>query len=134
VELTEKSQENLKEAQGLEYYNTRFYRAAAKSDSPEISGYFKYLAKIESEHYSVFTKLLGAEKDPSILEPSEALGSDIENLHHGREREAMASALYKKFTAEATEPRVREVFASVSQIEADHLHLDEEELKKLGSN
>lgn len=131
VEVGEKSLANLRAAQKLEYDNTRFYKACAQSKNPEIAGYFKYLSKIEAEHYSVFCKLAGDQKDPTIMDPSEDKGSDLANLEYGSEREAMAKDLYAKFAEEATETRVKEVFTEIGLVETDHLNLDHEEIDKI---
>jgi rubrerythrin len=131
VEISEKTREILRQAQALEFYNTRFYRAASATENAEISGYFKYLSKIEGEHYSVLTKLLGEEKNPEISGKEDSKGSDFKNLTHSEEREELASALYEEFTDQVSERRVKEIFLELTKIENDHLKLDKLELQKL---
>lgn len=130
--LSEISRKNLLETRDLEYSATRFYKAASKeTNNPEIGGFFKYLARTEKEHYEVVSKLLGLPIDPKINEPSEGKGSDLENLKESQNREEHVTELYAKFASEANEKRVKEVFEALSEIEADHIDLDKEEISKL---
>lgn len=131
-ELTEEEKKSAKETIDLEYTNTRFYRAAAKATKIlELSGYFKYLAKIENEHYNVACKLLGVDKDASIFEPSEERGSDIANLEYSREKERHASKLYAEFIPKAKNERMKTFFKALSIVEADHIDLDDLEIGRL---
>ena len=132
IELSDISRKNLKETKELEFTATQFYRAAAKETSnPLIKGFFKYLARTEKEHYEVACKLLGDEISPAIDEASVAKGDDIENLRHSQATEEHVTALYKKFADEATEPRVKEIFLAISEVEADHIELDKEEIQAI---
>jgi len=129
--ISEKDKSNLKVGQGLEFFNTRLYKSAAQSENQEISGYFKYLGRMESEHYGVFCKLLGEEKDPDINIPSGGKGSDLENLELSTEREAIAAKKYNQFANEAENARVKDFFTALVEIETDHLNLDHLEIDKL---
>jgi rubrerythrin len=132
IELTETDRKNLEETRELEYINTRFYRAAAAAtESTAIQGYFKYLAKIENEHYNVACKLLGAEKDATIFDPSEGKGSDMANLEHSKEREEHASKLYETFIPISGSERVKTFFKALSVVEADHIELDAKEIEEI---
>lgn len=132
IVITNADKDHLEKTKELEYVNTRFYRAAAaESESKEIQGYFKYLAKIENEHYNVACKLLGVEKDSSIFEPGEAKGSDISNLKHSKEREEHASNLYKTFISASGSDRLKVFFNALARIEADHIELDKIEIEEI---
>lgn len=132
VELTETERTNLETTRQLEYENTRFYRAAIKNaKTEEMAGYFKYLAKIENEHYNVAVKILGTQKDLSIFDPSEGMGSDIKNLEHSKEKEEHAAKLYETFIPNSNSERIKLFFKALSEIESDHVMLDEEEIKKI---
>jgi rubrerythrin len=132
LNLTETDRTNLETTRELEYENTRLYRAAsAEATTEELRGYFKYLAKIENEHYNVAVKLLGGEKDPSIFQPSEAKGSDIENLNYSKEKEDHASKLYATFIPNSSNERLKSFFTALSEVEADHIELDDEEIDKI---
>ncbi|MDD3480668.1 MAG: ferritin family protein [Patescibacteria group bacterium] len=130
--ISDITKKNLEETRGLEYDATRFYRAAAKeTKSDVVKGFFKYLARTEKEHYEVASKLLGQPIEDSINEPSEGLGSDLLNVKKSQEMEEHVTPLYAKFASEAVEPRAKEVFAAISEVEADHIELDKEEIGKL---
>lgn len=132
TKVSDQDRHKLETTQKLEYDNTRLYRAAAaEASTPELSGYFKYLAKIENEHYNVVTKLLGTPKDGTIFEPSKGMGSDIDNLKKSEQLEDHASKLYANFAESTVEPRLKKVFQALSEVEADHIVLDEAELSKL---
>lgn len=134
VEISPETKERLEQARELEFFNTRFYRAAAETKNPELHGYFKYLTRIEAEHYSVLTKLAGEEKSADILGKEQPKDSDSQNLEFSEERETKASNLYKQFAEETPERRVKEVFKELSEIESDHLALDVLELNRLKSS
>jgi len=129
LDLPDISRRNLQETKRLEFDATQFYRAAAKeTQNPQIKGFFKYLARTEKEHYEVACKLLGDEISPVVDEASRGEGSDIDNLRKSQTTEEHVTALYKKFADEAVEPRVKEVFLAISEVEADHISLDVEEI------
>jgi rubrerythrin len=134
VSLSSQELEFLKTTQGLEYENTRFYRAAQnRAENDELKGFFKYLSKIENEHYNVATKLLGADKDQSIFEPGEEMGTDIKNLEHSKVKEKHASELYASFIPKCETPRLKTFFRALSDVEADHIELDTEEIDKISN-
>lgn len=129
-DLSEISKKNLKETKELEYNATRFYKAAAKeTDSDLIKGFFKYLARTEKEHYEVACKLLGETIEDSINDPSKGKGSDEANILESKKMEDHVTNLYAKFAKEANEPRVKEIFNAISEVEADHIELDKKELE-----
>ncbi len=124
--LSDKSRRNLKAALQLEVNNAPFYRdASAKSSNIEMQGIFKCLAKIEAEHASLINKILKCELPPPQTGKEMALESDIENLKAAHKREVAATAFYKKAAEEATEPRVKKVFTALSEIETDHIKLED---------
>jgi rubrerythrin len=134
VNPTAQELEFLKTTQQLEYENTRLYRAAQnRAQDEELKGFFKYLSKIENEHYNVATKLLSADKDQSILDPGEEMGTDIANLKHSQEKEKHASELYASFIPKCETPRLKTFFRALSDVESDHIELDTEEIDKLSN-
>ena len=129
--LSDTSRRNLKAALQLEANNAPFYRDAyAKSGNIELQGIFKCLAKIEAEHASVIKKILKCEPPPPQEGKGIALESDIENLKAAHKREVSATAFYKKAANEAEEPRVKKVFTALSEIETDHIKLEEQLINK----
>lgn len=129
VELSDISKKNLEEALKLEVSNATFYKSASKTLSdPKLRLMFKGLAKVEKEHAEVFQKLLKLEALPGADDL--ASGDERECVEASLKREKHAVEFYLKAAEEATEPRVKEVFLAIMEIEKDHIALDEEELAK----
>lgn len=127
IKLSEISRNNLEEAVKLEVSNAEFYKCISKTaKSQEIRLMFKGLFKVEREHADVFVKLLKLE-NPEIRN-IECGGSDEEFLNDSLAREKRAVAFYAKAMNEAAEPRVREVFEAIMNVEKDHIQLDLEKL------
>ncbi|MDO8987731.1 MAG: ferritin [Coriobacteriia bacterium] len=126
VDLTEVERNDLMEAIELELSNTRFYLAmAAYRDDLKLASAYKRLAKIEAEHCSIFCKLASVGKPADLMVPSDAPDDWCANIAESKLRETRASAFYGQVVARATNERIREVFAAVSAIEADHMLLDD---------
>lgn len=126
------SKKNLEEALQLEVNNTAFYRdAMKKTGNIEMEGIFKNLSKIEAEHASTLKKILQCEPPP--VEPGKEVASDSdrENIDAAHKREQSATAFYRKSAGEAVEPRVKKVFTALTEIESDHIDLEEALLKNM---
>src|SRR5512143_2534172 len=125
--LSEVSRANLARSLQLEVNAGPFYRdASAKAKSTNLQGVFKGLAKVESEHASVFRKLLKCEFPAPQPDQSVSLGDESEDLRVALEREVEATELYARFSNEAVEPRVKKVFAAISEVESSHIVLEED--------
>jgi len=132
VNLSVISKKNLETALKLELGNAAFYdcakSAADKKEDVYYFAKFKALMKVEHEHASAISKFL------KITAPElEKLACDtdaIKNTQEGFEREDRAIKSYSKFRDEAKEPRIKEFFAALVEIETDHLNLHSESLKK----
>lgn len=125
VDITEVERNDLMEAIELERSNTRFYLAMAQNrDNLKLSSAYKRLAKIEAEHCSVFCKLASVSKPADLLDPGSAGGDWCANIDESLAREQRASRFYAEVVERATNERIKEVFAAVSAIEADHIDLD----------
>uniref|UniRef100_A0A7V4G670 Ferritin n=1 Tax=Desulfobacca acetoxidans TaxID=60893 RepID=A0A7V4G670_9BACT len=124
--LTAISRGNLERALELEVANAGFYFcASACSPEPVSQAMFKALAKAESEHASVISKLLKIKK-PEIKPDDKACKRDPKaNFAESHGRETRAVAFYSQAAAEAVEPRVKEVFTALSEIESYHIALSE---------
>lgn len=126
IQLTEVERADLETSIEIETSNTRFYLAmAARKDNPKLSSAYKRLAKIEAEHCSVFCKLAKVPKPAGLLEAGEELGSWLDDIDESLRRETRASALYAEFAGRATSLRLVEIFGAVSEVEADHIALDD---------
>ena len=109
----------------LERGNARFYRALGmRKDAPKLASAYKRLASVEAEHCSVFCKLAGVAKPADLLEPDATANSWCDDIADSLAREKRASAFYAEAAARATTPRISEVLAAVSAVEADHIVLD----------
>lgn len=129
TEISEQSKKNLMETLALETRANAIYTCmAGKASEYKFNKMYKRLAKVELEHAIIVTKLLGIEM-PEIA--NEVCSEDIkENFDKTVELEDHASALYKKFTSEATEDHVRKFFGALMQVEKGHIDL----IKSLESN
>lgn len=132
VELTEISKKNLEEALELEVDNATFYYCAyRRAEGPKTEGMFKRLAKVEAEHAEAICTYLGIE-EPDINKKSEDCSYHLpDNLEDAHSREDRAIKHYRKFASEAEEPRVKEFFEALVEIEGDHLELHESEIVEL---
>ncbi|MFW9894954.1 MAG: ferritin family protein, partial [Candidatus Thorarchaeota archaeon] len=125
VELNATDKANAEKALGVEVSNTLFYKCSAKKVK-EIDGkkLFKILAKVESEHASVWKKILKLDKIK--WEPAETCELDYRaDLEDSHSREDRAIKFYGEAAAAAENPRVKEIFQAFVQVETDHLHLSE---------
>lgn len=129
--LSEISKKNLEKALQLEVNNAPFYRDAMnRSKNITLQGIFKYLSKIEAEHASAVKKILKCELPQPEQGKETAVDDDMDNIRAAHEREKAAAAFYRKSASESREPRVKKVFTALSEIETDHIMLEEKLLKK----
>ena len=132
VELTEISKKNLEDALNLELSNAAYYKWIANTaDNTEIAKTFKGLYKVEKEHADVFTKLLGIELKE--IEEDCAAETPVDWIKASAAREERAVNFYMKAAAEATEPRVKQIFEAIMQVEQTHQELDKALLEKFSA-
>jgi rubrerythrin len=125
VDVTPAERDDLAAAIELERGNARFYQALGmRRDEPKLASGYKRLASVEAEHCSVFCKLAGVPKPDDLLEPADTAGQWCADIADSLARERRASAFYGEASARATTPRIAEVLAAVSAVEADHIVLD----------
>jgi len=131
VDLSETSKENLEAALQLELDNAAFYdcakNAATKAGDEYGIAKFKALMKVEREHASAISKFLKISRPE--LEKKTCDANTKANSQEGYEREDRAIKAYAKFQDEATEPRLKEFFGALVEIETDHLDLHAEYIK-----
>jgi rubrerythrin len=131
VTLSEISKKNLEAALQLELDNAAFYdcakNAADKAGDHYSLAKFKALMKVEREHASAISKFLKISRPE--LEKQACNANAKANTREGFEREDRAIKAYAKFGDEATEPRLKEFFGALVEIETDHLDLHAEYLK-----
>lgn len=121
--LSEISKSNLEEALRLETENARFYRCSSSySQDPEIQAIFKILSKVEAEHASAISKILKRSKEDGEIQ-NICFRLDKENIKNSVKREEKAKEFYTGAFNQANEPRVKEVFFGLIEIEYDHIEL-----------
>lgn len=125
VKLTEVSRKNLEKALRLEVDNTEFYLCASRiTDDPEAAGLFKSLSRNEKEHADVVMKLLQVDR-PTPSNPGFCLVKLTENFRESHMRETRAIKFYSDAAKAAAEPRVKQVFTALIEIEKTHLSSSE---------
>jgi rubrerythrin len=133
VTLSAVSKKNLESALKLELGNAAFYDCAKNAADKEKDVYsfakFKALMKVEREHASAISKFLKITAPE--LEKLACSTDAKKNTQEGFEREDRAIKSYSKFKDEAKEPRIKEFFSTLVEIETDHLNLHSENLKKM---
>ncbi len=121
--LSEVSKSNLEEALNLETENARFYRCSSSySQDSEIQAIFKILSKVEAEHGSAISKILKRPKEDARAQ-NICFRLDMENVKNSIKREEKAKEFYRSAFNQAIEPRVKEVFFGLIEIENDHIEL-----------
>jgi len=132
VELSKTSKNNLEAALQLELDNAAFYdcakNAATKAGDEYSIAKFKALMKVEREHASAISKFLKISRPD--LEKKMCDANAKANTKDGWEREDRAIKKYAKFRDEAVEPRLKEFFGALVQIETDHLNLHADYMEK----
>ena len=120
--LSEQTVKNLEQTLAMEIEANAIYLCmAGKSQSYEIMKMYKRLAKIELEHATIATKLLGI-KMPEI-KPELCADIDKENLERTVGLEDHAVSVYKQFAIDSQETHVKILFTALTQVEADHSEL-----------
>ena len=120
MRISEVSKELCKKALQLEVDNQSFYKACAENAETQVTQpIFKRLSKQEGEHAEVFADLLG-EEEPEIDEDIEVPETDAEKFEEAHRREHRAIKFYLEAAYQAKEPRVRQVFRAISEIETEH--------------
>ena len=132
VHLSEISKKNLEAALQLELDNAAFYDCAKNTADKNNDHYgiakFKALMKVEREHASAISKFLKISRPD--LEKQTCNADTKANSQEGYEREDRAIKAYAQFRDEATEPRLKEFFGALVEIETDHLDLHAELINK----
>lgn len=125
IELSPQSRKNLEDAMKIEVSNASFYLCVSKaSKDPFIQGMFKILSKVEAEHAQLHARLLKAPKPDIDHNPGLCTALDKDSVEESLQRETNAVAKYGRFLGEAKEPRLKEVFKALVEIEGDHIALD----------
>ena len=131
VALTDLARKDLNAALQLELDNAAFYDCAKKVAEKAGDEYsfakFKALTKVEYEHASAISKFLRISLPE--LEKLICNANSQANTKEGWERENRAIKAYAKFRDEVKEPRMKEFFGALVEIETEHLDLHAEDLQ-----
>ncbi len=128
-ELSDVERTELEDTLQLEIDNATFYKSAmSAADSLDGEMLFKALSKIEAEHASTVAKMLGVAKPDFTTLSQEAFPTHAENVKDSLRREERAVKHYRDALGKAVDPRVREVFTALIEIESDHIALATERL------
>ena len=120
--LSEQTVKNLEQTLKMEIEANAIYLCmAGKAGSYEIMKMYKRLAKVELEHATIATKLLGISM-PEI-NPEACSDQDSENFTRTIELEDHASEVYAKFAKESIEQHIKIMFTALNQVEQDHISL-----------
>ncbi|MBN1544116.1 ferritin [Candidatus Woesearchaeota archaeon] len=124
--ISEVSAKNVMEAMKLEVGNSQFYFCAAnKSRDIGLQARFKALGKVEAEHASLLSKMVGAQPPVIDRNAGQCKADDKALLQESHDREARSIEHYRKFLQEASEMRVKQVFAALVEIETTHIGLED---------
>lgn len=113
----------------LEIRNTEFYKgasaAARTEDDARLAVKFHVLAGIEKAHERTIRQIL--RQDPPDIEALRRLDRQHDacgetNLVQAHRREDIAVKMYRTFARLASNPRVKQVFRAIAEIETDHVH------------
>jgi len=122
--LTDISRDNVLEAIKLEVDNSQFYFCASKkATTMELKKRFKALGKVEAEHAALLAKIVHAQKPVIDRDAGKCSGDGKAFVKEAHDREQRAIEHYRKFLGEATELRVKQVFAALVEIETTHIEL-----------
>lgn len=122
--ITDISKENVFSAIKLEVDNAQFYFCASRNASTiELQKRFKALGKVESEHATLLCKIVKADKPDIDRNAGACPKDDAALIQESHDRESRAIEHYRTFAGQAEEPRVRQVFNALVEIETTHIEL-----------
>ena len=123
-----KDKANAEKALKVEVSNATFYFCPAeKVQDEEGKKLFKALGKVEAEHASIWKKILKLDKVPEGSDTcSDELQADLQDSH---DREDRAIKFYARAASESENPRVKEIFLALVDVEKDHLKLSEDRMR-----
>ena len=126
-ELTEKSRDNLSVALTKEVHASNFYEGAKLvNPSDRLSKIFYMLRTHERWHHFTLSSEIKDNINVPLVKSVKHMklnNTDEENRRIAMIAEAQAIVDYKKYLEEATEPRVKMVFAALLEVEQMHLDL-----------
>lgn len=120
VDMCEQSRQDCLKGLELETNNAAYYRCSLQYAGNQIThALFQRLMEQEMEHAEVFIKALGVE-DPEEVH-RKCCEEDAKNMVMSSKHEAMAIKFYTEAATRAPEPRVRQIFRALAEVENEHL-------------
>lgn len=132
-ELNKDAKKILDHAMKLEVFNSEFYaEAALLVEDEEIKKMFLHLAKIELVHANIHKKMGGFLELPKLTKLDyskyKGEGGDRDLLELARKRELHAVEYYNKYRKDINDENVVKIFNALSEVEKDHVDMEEEAL------
>ncbi|MFW5914973.1 MAG: ferritin family protein [Planctomycetota bacterium] len=119
MELSDDSQDYIREAIKVERSNVAFYQCSAEHATTEVTrALFKRIAKHEAEHMELLCDHLGV--DEPEIGTEDCSDDDTLNMKQAHNREQRAVKMYMRFAAEAPEKRAKLIFSAIAGIEQEH--------------
>lgn len=120
VNMCEQSYKDCRKALELEIDNYFYYKCSAKKAENQVTeAIFKRLMKQEYEHAEVFSDAMGIEFPEVLIE--RCADSDYINMKQSNKHEARAVDFYTRVATRAPEPRIKEIFRAIAEVEEEHL-------------
>lgn len=127
VAVTDAEKADLIEAANLELTVSTFYNDLGEVGNRfELTpAAFRALARTEVEHLGVFSHLAGVDAPTTVQNRLKVQDTWEDNVALSTDHEKKVTKFYAEAAARATTPRVKEVFTAISEVERDHLDVDD---------
>lgn len=120
VDMCEQSYKDCEKALELELDNYYYYKCSADNAENQITqALFTRLMEQEYEHAEVFAEAMG-KSFPEILS-LRCADNDYKNMKESNKHEVRAIEFYTEVAARAPEPRIKEIFRAIAEVEQEHL-------------
>lgn len=120
VKMSEQSYRDCQKALELEIDNYLYYKcSAANAENQVTEALFNRLMKQEYEHAEVFADAMGISFSKELCKKCST--NDYVNLKESNKHEVRAIDFYTEVATRAPEPRIREIFRAIAEVEQEHL-------------
>ena len=108
----------------IHYYSTMSRRGKEGDGYGDVRALYSALAKVETEHCEVFSRLLGSELPPDLT-TEVAIGATWEaSVAASSVRETTAHFVYSRFARETRNVRLKQVWTAIASVELEHVVLE----------
>ncbi|GAA0180159.1 hypothetical protein SH2C18_29020 [Clostridium sediminicola] len=120
VNMSEQSYKDCQKALELEIANYLYYKcSAANAENQVTEAIFNRLMKQEFEHAEVFADAMGISFNKALKQC--CADNDFKNLKESNKHEVKAVEFYTEVATRAPEPRIKEIFRAIAEVEQQHL-------------